>query len=216
MRKKLQLEILDPVGNTAVTHHFFNVYGESENVDFLIRLREIIKEVKELDDGFNDYLKFLESKSKSKPKIVLDNSGSLPETASKSSWRDNIIMGGNPNMKVALSGNIVPLGKDLDTKHTYAFNKDTGETQKLFCEETLIPTWTVRYEDPTRGNKGESVTMTVSANSEDDAKVQALGCRDFTQHILPEHYDSRYLTAFKARGNYVIGEIQYFEGDPRL
>ena len=193
-----------------------NVYGESENVDFLIRLREIIKEVKELDDGFNDYLKFLESKSKSKPKIVLDNSGSLPETASKSSWRDNIIMGGNPNMKVALSGNIVPLGKDLDTKHTYAFNKDTGETQKLFCEETLIPTWTVRYEDPTRGNKGEALYMTVSAETEWKAKEQALACSGFTKHLTPEFWELKYLTAYKARGNYVIGEIQYFEGDPRL
>ena len=37
-----------------------NVYGESENVDFLIKFREIIKEQKELEVGFQAYLDFVE------------------------------------------------------------------------------------------------------------------------------------------------------------
>ena len=95
-------------------------------------------------------------------------------------------------------------------------NIDTGEMQKLFKEETLIPVWNVRYEDPTRGNKGEAVYYTVSAKDETEAKTLALACTDFNKHILPEHYDARYLTVYKPVGNYKIGEVQYFEGDPRL
>ena len=96
------------------------------------------------------------------------------------------------------------------------FNPETQKTQKLFAEETLIPTWTVRYEDPTRGNKGEAVYMTVSAKDYKEAQSQALACYDFNKHILPEHYDAKYLSAFRASGNYKIGEVEYFEGDPRL
>jgi len=176
MRKKLQLEILDPVGNTAVTHHFFYVAGEGN------RLRLTITDNVYLMDKDGKLViltqEEMDREESHNPKVVLDNGGSQPEPK--------------------------------------YLNKETGKVQRLFCEETLIPSWSVQYSDPNVGNKGESVTMNVSANSEDDAKVQALGCRDFTQHILPEHYDSRYLTAFKAVGNFKIGEIRYFEGDPRL
>ena len=139
-----------------------NVYGESENVDFLIRLRKIISELK--------------------PKIVLDNSGSMP-----------------------------PSPKD-----PIYFNTEIGKIQRLFDENTLIPTWTVKYEDPNVGNKGEALYMTVSAKDEDDAKTQALACTDFSKHITPSFYNPRYLTTYKATGNYKIGEVRHFEGDPRL
>lgn len=36
-----------------------NIYNESENVDFLIRLRDIIKTMKESEDGFEKYMKFI-------------------------------------------------------------------------------------------------------------------------------------------------------------
>ena len=39
-----------------------NVYDENPNVDFLIRFREIIKELKDSEDGFETYLKFRERK----------------------------------------------------------------------------------------------------------------------------------------------------------
>lgn len=41
-----------------------NVYNESENVDFLHRLRDIIKEVKDTEDGLEAYLKYRENKRK--------------------------------------------------------------------------------------------------------------------------------------------------------
>lgn len=96
------------------------------------------------------------------------------------------------------------------------YNPESQDTQKLFCEETLIPVWNVRYSDPNVGNKGESVYMTVSAENEQVAKTLALACSDFSKHIIPEYYDARYLTIFKPSGLYKIGEVQYFEGDPRL
>lgn len=41
-----------------------NHYNESYNVDFLIKLRKIIIEEKELEKGFNKYLEFVENKKK--------------------------------------------------------------------------------------------------------------------------------------------------------
>ena len=101
-------------------------------------------------------------------------------------------------------------------KNLKYINKDSGKAQELFDEQTLIPTWTVRYADPNAGNKGEAVYMTVSAKDEREAKTLALACSDFNQHITPEFYDSRYLSAYEASGSFKIGEVQYFEGDPRL
>ena len=95
-------------------------------------------------------------------------------------------------------------------------NKETGKPQELFDEETLIPTWTVKYGDPNSGNKGEAVYMTLSAKDEQQAKTLALACSEFNQHITPDFYDSRYLSAYEATGNFVIGRVEYFEGDPRL
>jgi len=106
--------------------------------------------------------------------------------------------------------------KARTNKEPEYLNPDTGKTQKLFDENTLIPTWTVKYEDPTRGNKGEAVYMTVSAKDEWDAKTKALAYGEFTQHLTPEFWELRYLTAYKAEGNYIIGKVEYFEGDPRL
>lgn len=37
-----------------------NVYGENENVDFLHRLRDIISEMKQSEDGFIEYMEFTE------------------------------------------------------------------------------------------------------------------------------------------------------------
>lgn len=39
-----------------------NKYNESENVDFLIRLREIIEKLQKEEKSFNNYLKFNENK----------------------------------------------------------------------------------------------------------------------------------------------------------
>jgi len=103
----------------------------------------------------------------------------------------------------------------MENKPKY-FNTKTKKMQELFCEETLIPSWSVQYQDPNTGNNGESVTINISAKDEQQAKTLALACSDFNQYITPEFYDSKYLTAFPAVGNFKIGEVRYFEGDPEL
>ena len=137
-----------------------NVYGESENVDFLIRLRKIISELK--------------------PKIVLDNSGSMP-----------------PSPK--------------DPKF---YNPKTKKTQKLF-EDPLQDVWQVRYQNPLVGDKGECLYLVVEASDMEFAMNKAMANEEFTSHIYMKYYDKRYLTAYKPMGNYVIGKVIYFEGDPR-
>ncbi len=42
------------------------MYNESENADFLIRLREIIKSTKEVECGFEKYMKYVEEKRNNK------------------------------------------------------------------------------------------------------------------------------------------------------
>ena len=43
-----------------------NVHGENKNVDYLIRLRAIILEQKEMEDGFQEYLDYIEKMGKEK------------------------------------------------------------------------------------------------------------------------------------------------------
>lgn len=45
-----------------IHNRIIEVYGESKNVDFLIKFREIIKSIKAQEDSFKDYLKFIEQK----------------------------------------------------------------------------------------------------------------------------------------------------------
>ncbi len=39
-----------------------NVYGENENVDFLIRFRTIINDVERSEKGFKEYLDYIEKR----------------------------------------------------------------------------------------------------------------------------------------------------------
>ena len=48
-----------------------NFYGESENTDYLIRLREIIAEQKELEVGFKNYVNYINNRE-NKKKYVSD------------------------------------------------------------------------------------------------------------------------------------------------
>lgn len=45
-----------------VHDRIINVYGESKDADFLIRLRKIIEEEKFNEDSFNAYMKFVADK----------------------------------------------------------------------------------------------------------------------------------------------------------
>tara|TARA_R110000796_G_scaffold11688_1_gene39367 strand:+ start:4565 stop:4840 length:276 start_codon:yes stop_codon:yes gene_type:complete len=49
-------------------NRMIHVYGERPNVDFLNRFRTIIEEVKEKEDNFESYLKYLESREGVKKK----------------------------------------------------------------------------------------------------------------------------------------------------
>jgi len=155
-----------------------NVYGENQNIDFLIRLRQIITKLEKAETtGIVEELA-TEYKGVHQPQV--DNT-------------------------------TTPLAK----KPIY-YNPETKKLDTLFNEENLVPSWSVGYSNPNKGNVGEAVYIRISASDEQEAKTQALACQDFTKHILPEHFDSRYLTAFRTVGNFKLGEVEYIEGDPRL
>jgi hypothetical protein len=94
------------------------------------------------------------------------------------------------------------------------FNPITKKMEKLF--ETLIPVYTVCYENPLVGNKGESVYITLEAEDENDAKIKAMNNDEFTSYIQGKYFNRKYLKAYKPTDLYVIGQVKYYEGDPRL
>ena len=97
------------------------------------------------------------------------------------------------------------------------YNKKTKKNQDLF--ETLIPVFTVccTNDNIVNGDKGCGVYINVSAENEELAKNLAMANEEFMSHIYkPDEFDKKYLSAFKPTGNYVIGKVEYFEGDPRL
>ncbi len=92
----------------------------------------------------------------------------------------------------------------------------TGKPQKLFG--TLLPTYTVciRNENILDGYKGCSVYITVAALNMEEAKDKAMKNKEFTKHIRMKEFDRKYLSVFNPTGNYVIGKVNYYEGDERL
>ena len=96
------------------------------------------------------------------------------------------------------------------------FNDKTKKTEDLF--ETLIPVFTVGCSnDMVDGHKGCQVYINVSAENEELAKEIAVANEEFMSHIRKDVlFDKKYLDTFKPTGNYVIGRVGYFEGDPRL
>ena len=97
------------------------------------------------------------------------------------------------------------------------FNPKTKKNQDLF--ETLIPVFTVGCINDTHvnGDKGCAVYINVSAEDEESAKNLALANDEFMSHIRKkEKLERKHLVTFKPTGNYVIGKVKYYEGDPRL
>ena len=97
------------------------------------------------------------------------------------------------------------------------FNTKTKKNEDLF--ETLIPTFTVccTNDNIVEGYKGCAVYINVSAEDEDSAKDIALANEEFMSHIHKDvEFNKKYLKTFKPTGNYVIGKVKYYEGDPRL
>lgn len=94
------------------------------------------------------------------------------------------------------------------------FNPKTKKTQMLF--EELTPVWTVCYKNHEVGWKGEAVYITLEAENEAMAKDLAMESKTFTKYIQMKYYKRKYLSAYPAIGNYVIGKVEYYEGDERL
>ena len=204
-KKKLKLEILDSKRNVVTTHHFFYEAGQNNRLRLTITDNEYIMD----KDGKLVILTQEEVKaSEVWEKVIQGEAPDPPETASKSNWSDNII-----------GGNVVPIGEDLDTKYQYAFNKDTGETQRLFDEKTLIKSYlvSVTNDNIVNGDKGCAVFIVVSAEDLDHAKDKAMLCEEFMKHISDRKtFERKHLQVSVAQGSYVIGKVQYFSGDPRL
>jgi hypothetical protein len=102
-------------------------------------------------------------------------------------------------------------GKLGDTPY---FNPTTGKMGKLF--DILNPVYTVCYKNHEVGDKGEAVYITLEANTEEHAKELAMLNKEFTKHIYMKYYNKKCLDAYRATGNYVIGKVNYYSGDPRL
>ena len=97
------------------------------------------------------------------------------------------------------------------------FNPKTKKNQDLF--ETLIPVFTVgcTNDNMVNGYKGCSVYINVSAEDEESAKELAMKNEEFMSHIHNDvKLEKKYVKAFKPVGNYVIGKVEYYEGDERL
>ena len=90
----------------------------------------------------------------------------------------------------------------------------TKKAQKLF--DVLNPVYTVCYKNHEVGDKGEAVYVTLEANTEEHAKELAMLNKEFTKNIYMKYYNKKYLSAYRAIGNYVIGKVNYYDGDPRL
>jgi len=102
------------------------------------------------------------------------------------------------------------------------YNTKTKKNQDLF--ETLIPVFTVGCTNYNivNGYKGCAVYINVSAEDEETAKDLAVNNEEFMSHIN-RHYKEKvkenkkkHLVVFKPTGSYVIGKVEYFEGDERL
>jgi hypothetical protein len=97
------------------------------------------------------------------------------------------------------------------------FNPKSKKNEDLF--ETLIPTFTVGCTTPNivNGDKGCAVYIVVSAQDEESAKNKAMANEEFMSHIYDKKkFDRKHLVVFKPTGSYVIGKVDYYEGDPRL
>lgn len=94
-------------------------------------------------------------------------------------------------------------------------NPKTGKTQKLFDE--LLPVYTVRCSEAiTIGDRGCSVSMNVAAKNKEEAMDNAMKNKEFTKYIRMKDFDRKYLSVYNPIGNYVIGKVEYYEGDERL
>lgn len=99
------------------------------------------------------------------------------------------------------------------------FNPQTKKNQDLFEIESLCPVFRVscRVQDVVNGDKGCAVYLNVEACNEEEAKDKALLNKEFTKHLHMERFNKeRHLEVSTPTGLYVIGRVDYYDGDPRL
>jgi len=97
------------------------------------------------------------------------------------------------------------------------YNPKTKKNQELFETETLCPVFSVScHHTPVIGDKGAAVYINVEAKNEEEAKEKAMRNSEFTKHIRMKDFDKKYLQVHTPTGLYVIGRVDYYEGDPRL
>jgi hypothetical protein len=96
------------------------------------------------------------------------------------------------------------------------FNPKENKMTDLF--ETLSPVFSVSCHIPNVviGYKGAAVYINVEAKDEEDAMNKALANPEFTKHIRMKEFERKHLDTYKPTGLYVIGRVEYFEGDERL
>lgn len=98
------------------------------------------------------------------------------------------------------------------------YNPKTKKNQDLFETETLCPVFTVccTNDEVVNGYKGAAVYLNVEACDKEEAIKKALLNKEFTQHLTKNFNKDRDLTVYTPSGLYVIGRVDYFDGDPRL
>lgn len=98
------------------------------------------------------------------------------------------------------------------------YNPETKKQHEDLFEE-LCPVFTVCCRTPNivDGYKGAAVYLNVEACNEEEAKNKALKNKAFTEHLHMKTFNKdRHLDVYRPNGLYVIGRVEYFEGDPRL
>ena len=259
-KKKLKLEVLDPTGEVAKTHHFYYEAGEgnrlrlsiTDNVyimdkDGKVTQEEIGRETsnychckdpdrkigsnfcyKCLSEIHDNKMRFLAQKGEVFNIPAKDDTDEILERVKRKLFpedqykehlsSDNSIKIDNNETK-DLREEIPEITLHLKTKTIEGgyFNPKTGKTQTLF--EKLIPVWTigVSTQNIVSGDKGCAVYITVEAEDVEHAKDKAMLNEEFMSHIYDrKNFDRKYLRASEPHGNYVIGKVLYYEGDPRL
>ena len=99
------------------------------------------------------------------------------------------------------------------------YNPKTKKNQDLFETETLCPVFRVCCRTPNIviGDKGCAVYLNVEACNENEAKDKALLNKEFTKHLyLKDFNKDKHLEVYTPSGLYVIGRVEYHEGDERL
>jgi hypothetical protein len=97
------------------------------------------------------------------------------------------------------------------------YNPKSKKIEPIF--ESLNPVFKVCCRTPNIvvGDKGCAVYFIVEARDEEDAKDKVMLNNEFTKHLNMKNFKrNMHLDVYRPTGLYVIGQVDYHEGDPRL